>query len=421
MKIAGIVCEYNPFHRAHAFQIAQTRSILGEDTAVVCAMSGNFVQRGDFAVFEKHARAITAVAGGADLVIELPLPYVLSSAEGFASGAVQLLDSLRICTHLSFGSESGEVDALSFVANNLLNPEIDDLIKKKLSSGISYAAARQKSAALLIGSQAQLLRSPNNILGIEYIKALITSGSTMVPVTIKRKGTAHDGENIAEELASASMLRNMLNTGVEPWGYMPSSACRILKGEITQGRGPVTMASSELAMLAKLRTMEEREYAELPDASEGLHLRLMRYARKEPTMTDIITRTKTKRYAMSRIRRMILCAYLGISAKDSTLSPPYIRVLAFSRRGQQLLREIADRSALPIITKPASAKKMTGRARTLFERECAATDLYVLGYPQPEKRTGGQDWRISPYGDRIKELLKIAEQDAVQDAQEEYR
>ena len=203
-------------------------------------------------------------------MIELPLPYVLSSAEGFATGAVHLLDSLNICTHLSFGSESGEVDALSFVAKSLLNPEIDDLIKKELSSGISYAAARQKSAALLIGNQAQLLRSPNNILGIEYIKALKTSDSAMEPITIKRKGTAHDGENITEEFASASMLRTMLNTGREPWGYMPSSACRILKAEITQGRGPINMASSELAMLAKLRTMEEKEYAELPDASEGL-------------------------------------------------------------------------------------------------------------------------------------------------------
>ena len=395
MKIAGIICEYNPFHLAHAFHIAETRRMLGEESAIVCVMSGNFVQRGDLAMFPKHVRAAAAVMCGADLVLELPVPYVLSSAERFGFGGVALLDSLGIVTHLSFGSEAGEISALSDVADCLMSPEINKLILEELSVGKSYAAARQKAAGLLIGEKAGCLKSPNNILGIEYLKAIRTLSSDLIPVTVLREGAGHD-DSEASEFASASLLRKMIQSGGDPWNHIPLDAGKLFRNEMKKGRAPVTAAGCEQAILARLRTMEKKEFEDLPDASEGLHLRLMRFARTEATLSDIAAQTKSKRYALSRIRRMIFCAYLGIKAEDGLLPPPYARVLAFNKKGQRLLKEIAAKSDLPVITKPASAKHLDTRAKDMFTKEARSTDLYVLGYPRTACRKGGQEYMTSP-------------------------
>ncbi len=367
MKTAGIICEYNPIHNGHVRHILETRAMLGEDSAVVCVMSGNFVQRGDFAVFEKHARAFSAVASGADLVVELPLPYVLSSAEGFARGGVMLLDALGVCSHVSFGSEAGETESLSELAECLTCDDMPDLIQQELKSGVSYASARQKAAARILGNKAEALKLPNNILGVEYLKALKESGSAMKPLTVRRFGAAHDSDG-AE---SASKLRKLLKEGIKPWRLMPPPAASILKKEILTGRGPVFLDSVETAALARLRMLPEEAYANLPDASEGLELRLMRYAKSMPTLKSILESTKTKRYAMSRLRRMLLCAVLGIEASDSAMPPPYIRVLAMSKKGMALLREINEKSALPVITKPANAKSLGSKARALLRKNPA--------------------------------------------------
>ncbi|NLT14370.1 MAG: nucleotidyltransferase family protein, partial [Clostridiales bacterium] len=352
MKTAGIICEYNPIHNGHVRHIAQTRAMLGEDGAIVCAMSGNFVQRGDFAVFAKHARAMSAVASGADLVVELPLPYVLSSAEGFARGGVGLLEALGVCTHLSFGSEAGETGRLLALADCLLRADMPALIGEELKSGISFARARQRAAERIIGKKAEDLSMPNNILGVEYLKALKESGSVMAPLTVRRFGAQHDSDG-AE---SASKLRRLLKEGMKPWGLMPASAARVLKTEVARGRGPVFMEDAETAVLSRLRMLPDESFARLPDASEGLELRLRRYARTMPTVRSILESTKTKRYSMSRLRRMLLCAVLGVEASDSSAPPAYIRVLAMNQKGMALLREIKEKSALPVITKPASAK-----------------------------------------------------------------
>lgn len=392
MKTAGIICEYNPIHNGHARHIAETRAILGEDGAVVCAMSGNFVQRGDFAVFGKHARAMSAVASGADLIVELPLPYVLSSAEGFARGGVGLLEALGVCTHLSFGSEAGETERLLALAECMLRADMPALIGEELKSGISYARARQKAAERVLGNKAEILSTPNNILAVEYLKALKEYGSAMVPLTVRRFGAQHDSYG-AE---SASYLRRLLKEGKKPWDLMPAPAAGVLKAEIACGRGPVFMDAAETAVLSRLRMLPEETFARLPDASEGLELRLRRYARSMPTVPLILESAKTKRYAMSRLRRMLLCAVLGVEAEDSASTPPYIRVLAMNQKGMALLRKIKEKTALPVITKPAEAKMLDGRARALFEKESAATDFYVLAYPGYENRTSGQEWTTSP-------------------------
>ena len=177
---------------------------------------------------------------------------------------------------------------------------------------------------------------------------------------------------------------------------MPESSAVILKREIVSGRGPVFMDTVEAAVLSRLRMLPDTAFAKLPDASEGLELRLMRYAKSMPTLKSIFESTKTKRYAMSRLRRMLLCAVLGVEAEDSAAPPPYIRVLAMNQKGMTLLREINEKSALPVITKPAAAKSLGSIARTLFEKESGATDFYVLAYPNPANRTGGQEWTTSP-------------------------
>lgn len=392
MNTAGIICEYNPIHNGHIRHIAQTRAMIGKDGGVVCVLSGNFVQRGELAVFSKHARAATAVACGADLVIELPTPYVLSSAEGFARGGVRLLNALGICTHLSFGSETGELESLSEIADCLLTDELTAQLKKEMKSGVSYASACQTAAVLLIGDKAKALRTPNNLLGIAYLKALKETKSAMAPLTVRRFGAAHDSAG-AE---SASYLRRLLREGVSPWHLMPEPSRIILKNEIASGRGPVFMEDAEQAILTRLRMLPLEAYTDLPDATEGLGTRLMRFARTMPTVREILDQTKTKRYAASRLRRMLLCAVLGYCAGDALIPPPYIRVLALNKKGMLLLRDIKEKSDLPVITKPAAVHTFGGTARALFKKESDATDFYVLAYNASENRAGGQEWTVSP-------------------------
>lgn len=392
MKTAGIICEYNPIHNGHVRHIAETRALLGEDCAIICVMSGNFVQRGDFAIFEKHARAESAVLCGADLVLELPLPTVLSSAEGFARGGVALLNALGVCSHLSFGSETGETESLSELADCLLGDDVSGLIKEELKAGVSYAHARQRAAERVIGQKANVLKTPNNILGVEYLKALKETNSCMEALTIRRIGAAHDSDG-AE---SASALRKLLREGEKPWRLMPRAAAAVLKNELASGRGPVFLETVETAVLSRLRSMCAEDFARLPDASEGLDLRLMRFAQAEPTIQAILEKTKTKRYALSRLRRMLLCAVLGIRDEDKQVTPRYIRVLAMNKKGTALLREIKLKSALPVITKPAEVKTLDAAAQASFDLDAASTDFFVLAYPVSNNRTGGQEWRLSP-------------------------
>jgi predicted nucleotidyltransferase len=392
VTIAGIICEYNPIHYGHVRHIAATRELVGGDSAVVCVMSGNMVQRGDVAVFPKHARAATAIAAGADLVLELPLHRVLSSAEGFARGGVQVLDALGVVTHLSFGSEAGEIAALDEIAECLTTARLDNCVREELRTGVSYPKARHLAVARLLGQRADILGTPNNILAVEYLKALKEAKSPMIPVTIRRIGAAHDSDG-AE---SASALRRLLRDGAEPWDRMPDQCAGLLKREIGAGRGPVFLENIETAVLARLRMLPDEAFDKLPDASEGLSGRLARYARTMPSVQSILESTKTKRYTLSRLRRMLLCAALGFTAGDVLQAPGYIRVLAMNRRGAGILRLAGGRSTLPVITKPAEAHALTGPYKALFQKEADATDLYVLGYPEPSMRSGLSEWTTSP-------------------------
>ena len=392
MKTAGIICEYNPLHDGHVLHMRETREKLGEDCGIVCAMSGNFVQRGSFAVFEKHARAHAAVLCGADLVVELPTAVSLSSAQRYAEGAVRILDMLGVCTHLSFGSECGDLDALAAAAGCLRSAEADGILKAWLEKGVSYAAARQKAADKLLGPGAEVLKTPNNILAVEYLSALISAGSSMTPLTVTRTGGEHDGY----AGLSASAVRSLLLTGEYAWDNVPAEAARIFEDEVASGRGPVSGELCEEAVLAVLLRMSKNDYVNLPDAGEGLGERLYRFVVTEPTTADVLMQAKTKRYAFSRLRRMMMCAYLGITAADIGAPPAYIKVLAMNGHGREILRGAAEKCPVPIITKPASALSMAESVTDAFVREAKMTDLYVLAFPDARQRAGGQEFRNSP-------------------------
>ena len=396
MKTAGIICEYNPFHLGHAGHIQKTRRLLSnggeqdEGTAIVCVMSGNYVQRGDFAVLNKQARAEMAIRSGADLVIELPVPHVLQSAEGFAKAGVFILDRLGICDYLSFGSESGDINILTEAAETIVSEEAHILLKEWLGKGISYASAQQKAADTLLETKAEVFQSPNNVLGIEYIKAINKYKSSMQPITVKRTGGDHDSDSGY----SATALRKALLRDSIPRSLMTKSAAEICEEELIAGRGPVSISKAELMILSRLRAI--KDFSDVPGISEGLERRFKRFIAAEPSVASILAKVKTKRYPMSRLRRILMCAVLGICIEDAETIPPYARVLAMNKKGMELLGKARETSKMPIITKPASVYKHNEKAIRIFELEAAATDFYVLAYQNEKERTGGSEWRQSP-------------------------
>ena len=394
MNAAGIVCEYNPFHAGHLHHIAETRRLTGCD-AVVCVMSGNFVQRGALAVFSKTARAEAAVRCGADLVLELPLARALSSAEGFAAGAVTLLAATGVCRWLSYGSESGDAAGAQQVARALLTPEAEELVRADIGRGLSYAAARQRAAETLLGGAAQLLCSPNDLLGTEYVMALARLGAEIRPIPVRRTGAAHDGV-MCDGMPSASSVRAQLLAGETALAGVPEPAAEIFRAELAAGRGPVRPEALEQALLARLRTMTDADYAALPVGTDGLADRLKRAGRTQPSVQAVLDSAKTKRYPMSRLRRVLYYALFGITAQELIQCPPYLRVLALNRTGRAVLAQMRRCAALPVIVKPAAGRMLGGAAAAMLKREAMADDLYALCMPEPGQRAGGTFWRQSP-------------------------
>ena len=333
MKTIGIICEYNPLHSGHKKQMDTIRSAYGDDTAIVCLMSGNFVQRGAPAIIDKSVRAEAAIACGADLVLELPITYALSSAEGFAAGGVQILG--KFCDELCFGAETADKDALLDIARALLSEDFPPLLKQELETGKSFPAARQ-AALEAMGLEAELLTSPNNILAVEYCKAILAQESTMEPMPIFRGGNYHDKLADLENPSATSIRRLML--GDRYWkSYVPGEAVEIFE------HAPLhSMEAGQRAVLARLRTMTEAEFEALPYGSEGLWRKFMHACQSCATLEEIAEATKSKRYTRTRIDRMMLCAFLGLTAEDLSAPVPYTRVLAFNDTGRAILNRIKE-------------------------------------------------------------------------------
>ncbi len=326
MQVIGIICEYNPFHLGHAKQISRLKTEFGENCAVVCLMSGSYVQRGTPAIFDKSLRAKAAVLCGADLVLELPVQYALSSAEGFAAGGVKILSGF--CDYLSFGCETADAAGLMDTAKALLSPAFSENLRQHLNAGLSFPAARQKA----LGERGALLEKPNDILAVEYCKAILAQSSTITPLPMHRGGSYHD--LLADpENPSATSLRALLLNGRDWTPYVPEPAREVFLDAPLH-----TLAAGERAILARLRSMTDAEFEALPYGSEGLWRKLMHSVRSCGTLEEILTATKSKRYTRTRLDRMVLCAFLGITENILRSEPECTRVLAFNNTGKKVLK-----------------------------------------------------------------------------------
>lgn len=381
MPTAGIIAEYNPFHLGHAWHIAETRRVLGADSPVVCVISGHWTQQAGCPVTDKWTRTRMALLGGADLVLELPTPWAVASAERFARGGIEVLSATGVVEALSFGSEAGELRDLAAAARCLDSGGYHTQLRCQLGRGVSFPAARQAAAGALIGSAADCLSAPNNNLGVEYLRAIRALGSPLTAITVPRRGAGHNTADPVGGFASATHIRGLLTRGnrQDAEALMPPEAAAILKNAQL-----ADLSRCERAILARLRTMKAEDWAALPDsgAAEGLPERLLRSARQAASLTEFYDTAKTRRYTHARIRRLALCAFLGLT-DPLPRRIPYLRVLGFHARGQALLKQMKASAALPVITKPAHIRTLNEEAQRLFRLESRCTDLYALCLEQP--------------------------------------
>lgn len=360
MKAVGVICEYNPLHNGH---VRQLRHIRGQypEAAIVCLMSGNFVQRGAPAQFHRTLRARAAVLCGADLVLELPVNYALSSAEGFAAGGVRILSGF--CDGLCFGAETADASGLTETARLLLSEEFSGLLRRELEQGISFPAARQNALRSLGGTD-ELLARPNDILAVEYCKAIRQQSSPLKPIVIRREGDYHSSEP-DPHAPSATALRELAARGESIAPYIPEAAAKIFSSAALH-----SLEAGERAVLARLRTMTEEEFEALPYGSEGLWRKLMHESRQQPDLQSILNAVKSKRYTRSRLDRMVMCAFLGITAQTLAAPPDYTRVLAFNDRGRQVLRQARETASF------YNVGQAVDHPHWALEQRCA--DLYGL-------------------------------------------
>ena len=375
MKTVGIICEYNPFHLGHAKQFRMIRDQHGSDCGIVCLMSGSYVQRGMPAIFDKSLRAEAAIRCGADLVLELPVTYALSSAEGFAAGGVRILSGF--CDALCFGTETGTEETLTATAEALLSTAFADALRARLETGISFPAARQQALADL-GADAALLNNPNDILAVEYCKAILSQSSTMKPMPIIRQGSYHDTAADPEN-PSATAVRALIAGGHDWKSCIPENAQPVFSDAAVH-----TLAAGERAILAKLRTMTDAEFEALPYGSEGLWRRLMHACREYAALDEILSAVKTKRYTRTRLDRMVMCAFLGITREMLDSPAPYTRVLAFNETGRRILKAARRSGCFPHTgeTVDEPYQLLEQRFDSLYGLFCTNTP----DFPNPKRR-----------------------------------
>ena len=365
-NVLGIIAEYNPFHNGHLYQLNSSKSITNSDYSIAI-ISGNFTQRGDVAIVDKWTRAQMALENGIDLVIELPTVYAISSAENFASGAVKILDSLGIVNFLSFGSECNDISILSQVTDVLVDepPEYKTLLSHELDKGVSFPKARERALMMYLNDVrrfASVLSSPNNILGIEYLKALKRQKSPMQPIAIQRKDSKYNDDTIPtdSQFASATALRKLCATHHSDilQRFMPEASYNLLSSAMENGNIVKSLSDFDKLIIYTLRKMTTDEIANLPDVSEGLEFAIKSAVNQCNTVSELLSIINTKRYTQTRLQRIFLYAILGITKKDmqlSKVSKPYVRILGFNDKGRELISEISKRNKK--LTMISSVKK----------------------------------------------------------------
>lgn len=370
MTVSAVICEFNPFHNGHKYLLDEVRK--GSDY-VVCIMSGNFVQRGSFALCDKYLRAENAVKSGADLVIELPLPYAVGTAETFARGAVGMLNNLGIVDKLCFGSEKS-LDEIKAVMQMAENPKFKERLEKNMKSGLSYPDAFFEAAGK------NVLTGGNDILAFEYLRQLKLFCSKITPVAVKRKGNAHGSETPVGEFASASFIRDNIQDEKIQKEYMPSL---INKEDISQPE------KLDLAILSKLRQMSENDFEKIADVTEGLEYRLKRAALQAKGLDDFFENVRTKRYTLSKIRRIVLCSYLGVTKNMQKYIPSYVSVLACNEKGTKLLPLIKEKGGIAPIIRYCDTESLLFNDKKLYEFTALCDDIF--GLTLPEIRNAGYD------------------------------
>lgn len=403
MTVVGIIAEYNPLHNGHAWHLTTTRQALAAE-AVIVVMSGHFTQRGEATIVDKWSRAAMAVACGADLVFELPTLYACSRATWFAHGAISLLDQLGVVSHLSFGSEAGDLTALTSTAQILEQdpPELRSRAQELSKQGLPHPRVQADALSEMAGPgrSLDLISTANNILAVEYLRALIRQHSQIIPWTVERRGSGYHDPELGP-LASATAVRRALLAGESSSAIAPSIPAvshEMIMQQIMLGRGPVAWSTLEPATIALLRRSSLEQLAHLPEVSEGLENRML--AAADAIGVDQWLRSvKTKRYTLARLTRTLAHLLLGITKADLEQMEqpvPYARVLAMNTVGRRLLGQCRGTSQIPIIHKPKRVGCLTPWAQRLLHLDRLATDLWTMGLPDPEQRRGAQDLTHEP-------------------------
>ncbi|SHJ04755.1 nucleotidyltransferase [Lutispora thermophila] len=403
MKVLGIVSEYNPFHNGHKYHLEMSKKICDAQYSVA-VMSGNFLQRGTPALFDKWTRAKMAVLNGVDLVIELPVIYSCQVAEIFAFGAVKLFNYLGIIDYISFGSENGNIDDLYKVAYTLLDePEyIRNQIKDMMSKGMTYSKALGQ---VYNKYYENILQYPNNVLGIEYIKSIIYLNSSIKPITIKRVMNNYNDTDFTGTISSATAIREAFRSSEKMNSIRmatPDVTWDIMMNNIEKGKGPVFWENFSDTLLYEIRRSSHHDIERLPEIREGLEYRLKKAGNISSSFEELITNIKTKRYTRTSLQRTLCHLLLGIYKEDVKKAvipqcPMYIRVLALNSNGRYLLKEIKKNTDLPIINKAAAFNPDSSYLKRVFDLDVMATDIYNLGYRYNSYKTAGEDFRTSPF------------------------
>lgn len=400
MKTLGIITEYNPFHKGHAYMIEEAKRKVGADR-VVAVMSGSFVQRGDPAIFDKWTRAEAALKNGVDMVLELPVLFSAANAETFARAAVRILEESGIVDVLCFGSESGDLPSLQEAAKLMSNEteEFQHLLKEYLDEGLSYPAARAKALETVSHINSEILSRPNHILALEYLKALDYYSCSMEPMTIKREGD-YNSPSLTDGYASAAAIRKALaeDRSTEAMTQLPENTHDLYNKALSLGTAPVFWEELAPALHYKLRTSSADELREIAEVTEGLENRILHSIDTCYEMRDIIDFIKTKRYTRTKIQRILLHILLDIKEKEVSYylnlpKMPYIRVLGFQKERSDILADLTENAKCPVLTNLKKAPKLLNEdGLALLALEKTATDLHALAYPNPIYRAPNQDF-----------------------------
>lgn len=391
-RVLGIIAEYNPFHNGHLYHIAKSKQETGAQY-VVAVISGNFVQRGNTSIVNKWTKARMALLNGADLVIELPTVYSISSAENFAEGAIKILNSLGIVDTLSFGMEAKDIATLNNIANVLYSEpkEYVTILSHELKKGNSFPKARENALMMYLNDikrYANVMAGSNNILAIEYLKALKRTKSTINPIGIKREKVLYNDKYIVDEFASATAIRKMLMTKQlgDISKVMPRNSYLLLGEELKKGHYVIDISRFEKEIIYNLRKMSLEDISKLPDVSEGLENSIKNAADSCNTIEELINIVKTKRFTQTRIQRILLYSLIGITKKQMDISRktmPYVRVLGFNNKGKELISEMMRLN--PKLNVVTSVKKYIDTVanrnlKEMLETDILATNIYTLGY-----------------------------------------